>query len=226
MFIENSNIGVEIANGDADISIDGTGGINGNISGRDVKLGGTNGYVSMLKAKISDRVSFENYQKILGDHKVFFQGGEFERVAVSGETPNKKVSDYVVKISPNLNNPPSEEFHSYKIIEHELEMTADTHTFRYWIYNDTGATLNDTAAKDDIWLQAEYIKEYDDTSEYVIKKAFSTQIDILDAADADDWDYLEVTVTTAIVGKVRLTLYLNYYNATTNIFIDPAVVIT
>ena len=86
-------------------------------------------------------------------------------------------------------------------------------------------TLNDTTATDDIYLQAEYVKSYDDTSEYTQAIATSTEIDILDAADADDWDYLEVTVNPATESKVRLWLKISKYE-TDDIFIDPQVVIS
>jgi hypothetical protein len=220
-FLECVNIGVEVANGDDDILVN-----QGSIfHGRDVKLGGSNGYITFVAPSSKDRLSFENYQKVLGDHRVFYPGGYFEKAAVSGETPNKKVSDDVVKITPSTNDVPSTEF-AFMMIQHEIEVTADTHTFKYWIYNDSGSTLNDTTATDDIYLVAEYVKQYDDTSEYIIAEATSTQIDILDAADANDWDYLEVSVTTATASKVRLTIYLKFYDAADNIFIDPAVVIS
>lgn len=223
LFLENVNIGTEIANANDDIYC-----LYSKIYGRDVRLGGSNGYVdfdSTGNGYHLMRCSFENFQKVLGNHRTYYPGGYFERSAVSGETPNKKVSDYVMKIVPNVNCTPNEEG-AFIMLRHEIELTADTHTLRYWIYNDTGDTLNDTTAKDDIWLKAEYIKEYDDTSEYVIAEEFSDEIDIADAADADDYDYLEVTITTATAGKVRLTIYLSYYSAAGNIFIDPAVQIS
>lgn len=226
-FLENVNIGVEQANGDNDIAFS----IFGQIYGRDVKLGGSNGYVSIADSILPygqhsfNKIAIENYQKILGDNRTWYAGGYFEKAAVSGETPNKKVSDDVIKITPNVDITPIEEW-AVDLMVHEIELTADTHTLKYWIYNDSGSTLNDTTAKDDIWLKAEYVKAYDDTSEYVMAEAFSTEIDILDAADADDWDELSVTITTAVAGKVRLTIYLSFYDAADNIFIDPAVVIS
>ncbi len=219
----NVNLGVEIANGDADIMASRA----SFIKGADVKLGGSNGTVAMESAEaIGSYISFENYQKVLGYHRTYYGAGYYERAAISGETPNKKVSDYVVKIVPNVNFVPTFEF-SKILSEHEIDgVTTGSKTFKYWIYNDTGTTLNDTTALDNIWLKAEYVDSYDDTSEYTQTEAFSTQIDILDAADADDWDYLEVTLNPATTSKVRLTIYISYYNATTNLFIDPAVVIS
>ena len=86
-------------------------------------------------------------------------------------------------------------------------------------------TLNDTAATDDVYLQAEYVKSYDDTSEYTMAIATSTEIDILDAGAASDWDYLQVTINPAVESKVRLWLCIRIYD-TNDIFIDPQVVIT
>lgn len=222
-FLENVNLGVEIANGDDEI---GTSQGVPVIHGRDVKLGGSNGYVDIQEINSMTALSFENYQKILGAHRTFFSGGFYEKVAIAGETPNAKVSTNVIKITPNINQPPYKDYEGYVMLQHEIEMTAASHTLRYWIYNDTSVTLNDTTAKDNIYLKAEYVKAFDDTSEYVISEDFSTEIDILDAADADDWDSLQVTITTATAGKVRLTIYLSFYSAAGIIFIDPAVVIT
>jgi hypothetical protein len=129
----------------------------------------------------------------------------------------------------NVNKQPTIEEWADVAFTHEFEATTAAKTYKYWIYNDTGETLNDTTAKDDIWLKVEYVKAYDDTSEYVIAEEYSTEIDIADAADADDWDYLSVaSVTPAVASKVRVTCCVSYYNAlaTKNIFVDPAVVVT
>lgn len=225
MFFENFNVGVEVANGDDDISIYEL----GYVYGRDLKLGGTNGDVlfSQNPANRLKYFSIENYGKVLGEHENRFLGGSFKRAAVSGETPNKKVSDYVLKIIPSTSG-----FKSafpdwvFPIMVHELEMTAAAHTLKYWIYNDSGVTINDGDAKADLWLKVEYIDSYDDTSEYTIVELFSAENTILDAADADDWDSLSVTLTPAVAGKVRLTIYLNFYSAAGTLFVDPAVVIS
>jgi len=220
IFIDNVNIGVEQANGDDDIECI------SHIVGKDLKLGGTNGGVYFSNSYGGGYFGIENYQKILGAHRFYFVGGYYERVAVSGETPNKKVSDYILKITPNISGYEFIPEMAMFVLEHEIEVTAAAHTFRYWIYNDSGVTLNDAAATDDIWLEAEYIAGYDDTSEYVQNKIISTQIDILDAAGADDWDYLEVTLTPAVALKARLKIYFSKYLAATNVFVDTAVVIS
>lgn len=223
-YMDNVNIGVETANADDDIAAH----LLGNIRGVDVKLGGTNGLILFTNypSDLFNHISFENYQRILEEHKSFYIGGEYARADVTGETPNKKVSDYVFKISPDRSFASANTTWAVPILVHELEMTAAAHTLKYWLYNDSGVTLNDTTAIDDIYLEAEYIKGYDDTSEYNKVNLRSSEIDILDAADADDWDYLQVTLTPAVASKVRLTVYIKFYSAAGDIFIDPAVVIT
>ena len=53
-------------------------------------------------------------------------------------------------------------------------------------------------------------------------KTYSTLEDILDAADADDWDKLVTgNFTTATTGKIRAKIFFSKYLATTNVFIDP-----
>jgi len=218
-FFENLNIGIEQANGNDDLILNPGAGY-----GRDLKLGGTNGYVDFSYGAFG-RLSVENYQKVLGDHRVLYSSGYWERKAVSGETPNKKVSDYVVKITPNVNFSEYIPEWTAPVLVHEIEADTSSKTYKYWIYNDSGITLNSGDPKANIWLKAEYIKTYDDTSEYTVVELFSTQQDIADAADADDWDFLEVTLTPAVAGKVRLSLYYTKYLAATNVIIDPSLVI-
>ena len=139
-------------------------------------------------------VFIENYQHILGDHRSFFPSGTIDKIAVSGETPNAKVSTNVIKLTCNVNllHSSVEDF-AQAIFTHEFEATTASKDYKYWIYNDTGDTLNNGDARANVWLKCEYVSAYDDTSEYVIKEEYSTEIDIADAADADDWDYLSVT---------------------------------
>lgn len=228
VFIENINIGVEVANGNTDILITES----GVVIGRDVNLGGTNGYVSIATSGSSGaltRVNVENYQKILGIHRSFYIGGYIEKqVTPDGTIVNKKISDYVLKITPNISNYVwAREEWMLPVLEHVIQVTATSKSYRYWIFNNAMGTLNDSTAKDNIFLKVEYIAAYDDTSEYVIKTEYSTQIDIANAANADDWDYLEVTgINPAIASKVRLTIYLSAYSAAGTIYIDPAVVIS
>ncbi|MCP4712657.1 MAG: hypothetical protein GY869_28865, partial [Planctomycetes bacterium] len=109
----------------------------------------------------------------------------------------------------------------------EFELDASAHTIKFWLYNDTGEEINSASAIEDIYLKCEYVDSYGDaTTEYTKATVNSTQDTIADAADADDWDYLEVSFTTAIASKVRVSLMINYYKAAGTILIDPEPVVT
>jgi hypothetical protein len=222
VYLDNVNVGVEVANGDDDISV--TNNTLGHLTGKDVKLGGTNGYVSLGNFH-SPSVHIENYQKVLGDNKTFYSGGEYISTAVSGETPNKKLSDTVLKITPNVNLTPLTKEQRVRIPLGIINMDAGSQTVKFWAYNDLGVTVNDGDAEADIYLEAEYVDSYDDTTEYTIVKANSTDSTIADAADADDWDSFSVAVNPATESLVYFNLVVSIYD-TDDFFIDPQVVIT
>ena len=221
----NVNIGVEIANGDADVFLD----YANKFCGNNIKLGGTNGYLDFGIYPIVGQnfIQIENYDKVLGEHKTWYQGGTFEKAAVSGETPNKKVSDDVLKISPNESGYQFVPEYAVEIFCHEFDATTDSLTYKYWLYNNTGDILNSGDVKGSIWLELEYVNSHDDTTEYTQVKAYSTEKDIADAADADDWDYLQVaTIQPAVASRVRIRCFCRHYTAAGDIYIDPAVVIS
>jgi len=226
--LENVNLGIEIDNASHEISIQFGGGSNGNIVGRDVKFGGKGGYVTQGGTINTDfLVSIENYQKVLGDHKVWFVGGEYISTAVSGETPNKKLSDTILKITPNVNLFAfSEQDWKVKIPLGEINADAGSQTFKFWIYNGLGVTLNDGDALADLNLAAEYVSSYGDTTAYTMSTIRSGEHTIAVPDDADDWDYLSVTPTIATESKVRLWLEISVYSAAGNLIVDPQVVIT
>ena len=225
IFLENVNIGVEAPINDDSITI-----FFGNIfiTGRDVNLDGTNGYLLRHSGTTGTgfHVSIENYQKVLGAHKTWYSGGEYISTVLTGATtPNKKLSDTVLKITPNIDNT---EFYIddwvYRIPLGEINADSGSQTFKFWLFNNTGVTLN-TAATDDVYLQAEYVKSYDDTTEYTMAIATSTETGILQNGGVTDWDYLTVACNPATASKVRLWLCCRVYDAQ-DIFIDPQVVIT
>lgn len=218
--LENINVGSEMANGDEDMYIFGY------VKCKDVILGGHNGYVLFSDEYVSKSIQIENYQKVLGVHKAWFFGGTWESIAVTSTNANKKLSDTVLKITPNINFQPSIDDWKTEIFDASFELSSGSQTIKFWIYNDLGQTLNDTTAKDNIYLKASYVDSYDDTTEYTHVEAFSTQIDIADAADADDWDYVEVTVNPATASKVRVQLMWSGYDATDSLLIDPEPVIS
>lgn len=214
----NVNIGVEVANGDDDIYLYRT--LN-NVIGRDVKLGGTNGLVFFNDVHAPASVQITNYNKTLGYNRAFYHHVYAERVPVSGETPNKKYSDYVIKLDgvsgTEINNPNfAQVVHRYQVSQNSSK------TYRIYIYNDTGSTLNSSLATDDICLRCRYIAGYDDTSEYVHSAwQYSTETSIADAADADDWDYLEVSAFTPAINSDVECEILYEYSTANDVFIDP-----
>jgi hypothetical protein len=85
-----------------------------------------------------------------------------------------------------------------------------------------GVTLNDTHAKENIWLKLAYIDSYDDTTEYTTKEIFSAEIDIAARADATDWDSLTIAShTPAVAGWAILELFVSKYVASGQIYVDP-----
>jgi len=224
--LANINVGIEMLNKDDDISLT----RKGFLFGKDVKLGGTNGFVEYINVFASPRfncsIMIENYGKVLGEHRMFYPGGIAQRSAVSGETPNKKLSDYVLKITPNVDYAYKYEEGQCVLFEHEYELSSGSNTIKYWLYNDVGATLNNGDATADIYLVAEYVDSFGDTTAYTITKAYSTEATIADAADADDWDFLSATMTLATAGKVRIRCLISYFDNTGDIFIDPKAVLS
>ena len=146
-----------------------------------------------------------------------------------GVDVDKKLSDYAIKIVPNVSSAVLSGITEWYPIVFEAIISAntDSKTYKVWVYNRAMGTLNDITSKDNIFMRVEYIKAYDDSSEYVIGYSESTQIDIANAASSSDWDYLEVAaVAPATTNKIRVTIYLNAYHATGMIYIDPQVVIS
>ena len=229
VFLKNVNFGVEAPNQDSDLFINNE---PTSLYGSDVQLGGDNGYVGFAATLYSKlpTVSLENYGKVLGKHKTWYMGGTYESAEVSGETPNKKLSDTVLKITPSKND---REYYFeewvHRIPLGEINADAGSQTFSYWVHNLTGVTLNDTAATDDIFLQAEYVESYSATptpDAYTMAIATSTLIDIVDqAGNPSTWVSLGVTCNPATESKVRLWLCVRIYD-TNDIFIDPQVVIS
>lgn len=236
-FVKNVNFGVEIANGDADIwhndygfTLDGV---------YDLKLGGTNGelewstIVSTRSGYPSPPFSIVNYQKELGAFKAWYGPGfTVEKVAVSGATPNKKLSDNVAQVTPHTSSDYCFGPLDWKpyVFNSRKSYDAGTYSVKVWIYNDTGNTLNDTTFSDDIVLRcrAEAAGYGDAATEYVSGPwIYSDEIDIADAADADDWDYLQAD--SIVVGedgsKIICDVLVSFYDAQADvIFIDPVTV--
>jgi hypothetical protein len=231
-FLDNVNIGIEQANAGYDINT----AMYYMVRCRNLRMGGTNGFVS-ISTSVSPKIgppctiTIENYQT-LGSHRTYYAGGYWMNQSMPDSTDVlKKLSDQTIKIVPNglsgyVVPVTMSEFHT-PVFTAVISATTLSQSYRVWIYNRAMGTLNDTTAKDNIWMQVEYIKSYDDTSEYVVGTSASTQIDIANSANSSDWDYLEVTnVAPSVADKVRITVYVNAYHATGMIYIDPKVVIS
>jgi len=220
--IVNSNFGIEMSNGDSEIRLDTPAGL---VKGMDVKFGGSNGYIEYTN--ISEGIFIENYQKILGNHKSFYNSfGEGESVAVTSTNANKKLSDKVLKISPNINSVFVVNEWKKELFVGNFDLNVGAHTIKYWIYNDTGDTLNDNHATENIYLEGKYIDSYDDTTTYTITNVFSTEIDIIQATDADAWVQISLAFTLATAGRIKVYLKVAKYEATGYILLDPIAVIT
>jgi hypothetical protein len=222
------NVGIEVANSDDDIYLD-----YGQMSGKDLRLGGSNGDIFLATTQIANTVfSVENHQKILGNHYEWRPGGEIEKVAVSNEATinlSTAASPHVIKLHPNDNVIYFDDRISSKVFVHEYDATTVQQTWTYYVYNDSGVTLNTATATDDIWLDLEYVDSGTTESAFTTATSYSTETNILDAADANDWDTLSVAnITPQPTGtsRVRITCYVNFYHATGKIYVDPLVVMS
>ena len=230
IYFENVNLGVELPNDSYDIECKAS----NHSSGRDVKLGGTNGDINInvgagRQGHSMAGFTFANYQKVLGAWKDFYIGTTLEKVAVVSTNANKKLSDNIIEITP-----PTTANRTFRGFEQEIKVfesrktyDAGTYNVKVWIYNDTGNTLNDTTFSDDILMRcrAEAGSYGDATTEYVsMPWTYSDEIDILDAADADDWDYLQCdSVVVGVSGsKIYCEVLVSTYDAQADvILIDP-----
>lgn len=233
--LQNVNIGIEQNNHDDDIQLEDQ----CSIVGVDVQMGGSNGYIQWTTPVPLSKVAFENYNKQLGIHRTWFPGGDtgtlgsIRNVDVdntdnrpNSASPAGNTSD-IIEIRPQ--GASGYEFEgdmTHKIFEHIFDATTDSKTYTYYIQNYACGTLNDTTATDDIWIKAEYIDAHDASDEYHRVEKFSTEIDIAERADADDWDSLSVAVQPAVASLVKITMYLRKYDADGLIFVDPEPVIS
>jgi len=225
------NIGVEQANGDNDLNLtDILGGL-ANFIGREVNLGGTNGYVTFDNPNHHTTAKIEDYDKVLGKHKVFWAGGTWSNVDVGDTNAPSAASSAgttsdLIEILPNTSGFEWIEEWAMPVFVHEFEADTTSKTYTYYLQNNMGVTLNDVTAKDDIWLKIEYVDSHDDTTEYTKTEAFSSEIDILARASDTDWDSLSVTAQPAVASKVRITCYISKYVASGGIYIDPKAVVS
>ena len=227
--LENVNLGIEIPTTSTEL----TSAYSSNCFGRDVAMGGVNGYVGSGTPAYSIGKSVTkivNFQKVLGAYKEWFTGGTLEKVAVAGVTPNEKLSTNVIEIVPITTN--EQQFKDIdkkiKVWESRKTYDAGTYNVKVWIYNDSGGVLNDTTFSDDICMRcrAEAAGYGDAATEYVstMPWIYSDEIDIAVPADADDWDYLQCdNVVVGVSGsKIYCEILVSYFDAGADpIYIDP-----
>ena len=233
LYLENFNNGVEVANDSSDIYLD-IAGFSHIVYGRDVKLGGTNGYIEIAyptTQTLSSVIRLVNYGKVLGAYKEWmYPVGTLEKMAVTSTNANKKLSDNVIEITPYTANTYKYKEIDWKnkVFESRKTYDAGTYNVKVWIYNDTGNTLNDTTFSDDILMRcrAEAGSYGDATTEYSgMPWIYSDEIDIEDAAvGGDDWDYLQCdSVVVDVSGsKIYCEVLVSTYDAGADpILIDP-----
>lgn len=227
----NVNIGVEVANGDNDINVSSA----GILIGRDIKLGGLNGYFSLDNSLPLAYAKIENFQKVLGKHICLKRGGGvgttgfYTNVSIndtgdvnspSAASPAGSATD-IIAIRPNSSGADPVRNFKNTIFTNIFNATTDNKTYTYYLQNYSCGIINQGDALRNLYLKAEYIDDYDDTSEYHHNQIYSSETAIAERADATDWDSLSVTVQPAIAGLVRITLYCSIYDATGIIYVDP-----
>lgn len=220
VWLENVNIGIETANGDEDIDIQYS-----SIDGKGVQLGGSNGYVNFTKIDPESSVRIEDYGKVRNKNKTFYRGGIYENVDVTSVPPNKKLSDEVLKITPNLNFTPLNKDQRIKIKLATLELDPGSTEIKYWFYNNFGVTINIGDPELDIYLEADYVNGYNSDDEYVNTKVNSTQQDIPQAADADAWFAFLLNLNPAVRSSVVVNMVISLYNVNSS-YLEPQNVIT
>jgi len=220
LYLENVNIGVEVANATNDFRLYS----NSHIHGRDVRLGKS---ITFTTANTGAKVSFENYGKVLGAHKTFTPQGEITKVAAGagGDIPNQRTGGaaslieilYDKTSTANELPEPIAEW-TPEVFVHEFEVDTSSKTYRYYVQSMAIVT----AAQ--LWITVEYVNSYDDTSEYTFTTQTSNEAFTV-RADGDDWaEYMEVTgIQPAVVSKVRIKCYCSFQHASDKIYIDPKV---
>jgi len=234
--MDNLNLGVELTNEDDSLTVGTGSGIN--VIGRDINIDDTNGGVLFGSLSSSfAQVLIENNAKILNAHKTWNLNGTHTKVDADGvgDHPNQRGggASTLIEIIANLNtNCAPIDFWAYEIFCHEYDLTIGSKTIKYYLQNLAAINASDTVENADIWLEAEYIVGYDDTSEYVdgrssdsfnLLRSTSSNNPIPIRADADDWgEYIEITLNPAVASRVRIRCKQSYYDATSDeIFVDP-----
>ncbi len=216
VYLENVNIGIELPNGSSDITT------SRSLQGRNIDCNtvSINSNASPLGV-----VCIENYQKLLGQHKTWYCNGEITKtdVSVSGD-PQKRVgganSLIAITADGNANREAITDW-ANMVFEHEFLANTTSKSYRYYVQpKDVSYTTNQ------LWLEAEYIDEYGDSTYYHSVKTVSDETGDT-RGDTTDWSgYIEVTgVQPAILSTVKIKCYISHYDADGIIYIDPQPVI-
>ena len=226
-YLKNVNIGVEAANGSADIIIR-----RGTIIGIDVDCDLSSVTRSAMGEGLNETlpqfINIENYKKQVGNHIWVGYQGQCLKVDAdgSGDIPSQRSGGAVELIEAKFDYSSSIVFadrwwKSALIFEHEFQVDDTSKDYRYYVQSMGALT------SDNLWIEVEYVAEYDDDSEYVMKTVSSSD-SVSARSDQDDWSqYIEVTgIQPATASKVRIKCYCNYYHATNKVYIDPKVSIS
>lgn len=231
--IDNVNIGVELGNDDDDISITSV----SRSKAKDVLVGGANGdFLVSGGRQPFNGIQIENYQKVLGEHRQILPNSAYiAKNDGSGADVNLRggggasVLEYS---SPNSQIYATHDEWAYELFTAEFKQAASTtKTYKWYIQNDELINASDAYGASNIWLEADVLGAYEDTSEYTYQKdsngyylprSVSSNNPMPVKADNDDWgEYIEIEITTpAIDCIVKITGKVNYYHATGKIFID------
>lgn len=227
--LDGVNSGIEAQNYDADLAATGA---TERIIGRNVRLGGTAGYVNVGSGGYyflrKDAISIENYGRVLGKHKKWTQSASIcvESCVAdgSGSLPSQRSGGAatVVEITVALLDFTPTQETGLLAFEHEYMATTASKSYRYYVQSMGALTATE------LWLECEYINAYgDETDEYVTTRVLSNETVAARANQADWSQYIEVTgIQPAVASKVRIRCYFSYYHATNLIFIDPKVTIS
>ena len=227
-YFDNVNLGVEMDNGDDEIYII----YSAVFHSKDMKLGGANGLITVGGPIVSERwrMKFENYNKVLGTHKIFTAQGEITKLDVvegSGD-PYKRTggADSVIEILHNLSSTTFAAPKPYAMVTpplftHQFKVDDTSKNYRYYIQAE-GAV-----AASELWIEIEYVNSYNSTSRYMMGKVISGEAISVRSGPGDWSQYIEINnITPAVASKIRIRCYCSYYHATNKIYVDPKVRVT
>ncbi len=198
----------------------------GTIKGIDVFLGGN--VVTYNQVGKQGGVFIENKDFVLGKHWKRIIQGTIESV-VAGATGEAKArsggSDTLIKITPSGQNILPVQNAGFEVFCLEYLMPAgESKTWNYYVqFYDSGSSA--TLAATNLWLELEYIDEYDvTTGVYHITRVLSTSTVAYRTGDTDWTEKLSIaSINPAVNGKVRVRCLMSYYSASNLIWIDPKV---